>query len=658
MSPDAITNDAPRPFPIIVGVAGHHDIPPNAEKAVRHALAQLLRQIHGQEIKARTHNPAALQSSLFVLTGTARGADRLAQETAVLCGINRIQLGPSGIEPTDQETARFFAARAADAALTLDLPILCDRDDPECAKLHSEQLAAVLSRRSHILVLLWDGAADREAHSTLADLVEMRQQGETQLAGFRKSPLFNAVGARLDLVRGGPIVVVATASTSHGSRLAIPLPCVPGDCFLLRAPTSGEHTRKMKGDVWEPLDRNNPWATLGQYAGVACGHIEMIHQLNQDLHRLHGTDLYNFQQQWESLCGSEIQWSDKRCVQDIGALRAWQAGADAVAQSHQRHLVGNVFPAGGAVDAVKKAIGNVRAHGRPRLGVIFWYAAAVPAGIFCLELYGAVPSLLMLGAYLAVLVIASFHSTIHVQRKRLQNRFQDDRALAEAMRVQLYWALAASKAAVADNYLRKQLGELGWIEFALRGPALWAAHLAQYLSENAELDTATLEARWIYNQRDYFARKHKQFDSVAKSNEIASRGLIFAGIGAAALLLALETARYSPLLLHAVMAIIHLPRAAWTHWHEPIHYVLLIAAAALPAFGAFFAISKDLRHYEAHAQSYNQMHLVFQKAAEELERSCADALALRALVMELGREALAENAEWLLEHRRKPIGSQ
>ncbi len=64
------------------------------------------------------------------------------------------------------------------------------------------------------------------------------------------------------------------------------------------------------------------------------------------------------------------------------------------------------------------------------------------------------------------------------RRREWQNRFQDYRALAEAMRVQLFWGLVAPPIAASDNYLRKQSGDLGWIRLALRGPALWAAALA------------------------------------------------------------------------------------------------------------------------------------------------------------------------------------
>ena len=44
---------------------------------------------------------------------------------------------------------------------------------------------------------------------------------------------------------------------------------------------------------------------------------------------------------------------------------------------------------------------------------------------------------------------------------------------AEALRVQLYWAIAAVPASVSDHYLCKQSGELGRIQFTLRGPSLW-----------------------------------------------------------------------------------------------------------------------------------------------------------------------------------------
>jgi hypothetical protein len=57
--------------------------------------------------------------------------------------------------------------------------------------------------------------------------------------------------------------------------------------------------------------------------------------------------------------------------------------------------------------------------------------------------------------------------------------------------------------APADNYLRQQSGELGWIQFALRGPALWAAALALALSKP---NRPIVTAGWMEDQLNFFGK--------------------------------------------------------------------------------------------------------------------------------------------------------
>jgi len=49
------------------------------------------------------------------------------------------------------------------------------------------------------------------------------------------------------------------------------------------------------------------------------------------------------------------------------------------------------------------------------------------------------------------------------------------------------------------------------------------------------------------------------------------------------------------------------------------------------------------------------MHRMFDAAAEQLAKAGDDDAIYQDIVRELGREALAENAEWLVEHRHRKI---
>jgi hypothetical protein len=72
------------------------------------------------------------------------------------------------------------------------------------------------------------------------------------------------------------------------------------------------------------------------------------------------------------------------------------------------------------------------------------------------------------------------------------------------------------------------------------------------------------------------------------------------------------------------------------------------------AVAAFFTISVDFRAYDAHAHSYALTGRIFSYALQ-LAGAARDDHAFQTIARELGRGALSENAEWLLDHRRRPI---
>ncbi len=94
-----------------------------------------------------------------------------------------------------------------------------------------------------------------------------------------------------------------------------------------------------------------------------------------------------------------------------------------------------------------------------------------------------------------------------VRRTDYQNRRQDYRALAEALRVQFYWRVAGLPDAAEDHYLRKQRSELEWIRYALR---TWNA----LGTDGPEADATGVPAGigfvarfWVRGQHDYFSQK-------------------------------------------------------------------------------------------------------------------------------------------------------
>jgi hypothetical protein len=624
------------PYPIVVGVTGHRDITHGARDAVRARVHVVLKELK-----------AEFGDALHVMSALADGADQLVAEVAQGLGVATIAVLPM---PFDTYRATVANWEKLDhywdrAVLKFVLPELSTPDYADYAELHYEQLGALLSRRCHLLLALWDGVCGDASPGGTADVVGMRWEGEHYAEGFKKSPLFEGSGSRLDLAQGGPVLQVVTPRRMHGGAVQVAGQNAPrpGDCFLLpgRDDPGGILPRRV-----EP---NRVIASLG--ARVRKDFIQ-IGELNRRLARFDKRDRSVVEDQFSYLRVRDVADPGGIACLHLDRLRRWQAAADAAAQRYQRRLFGQFAPAW----SFREMIDNARRLWRrtrwppPAIGVLFIFAALVPFAVLLFETYAHVSrSVWLIAGYVAVVVGSIAFYYLVVRRQEWQNRFQDYRALAEAMRVQLFWGLAATPIAASDNYLRKQSGDLGWIRLALRGPALWAAALALTL----ERPQCELVIRgWIKYQWEYFADPDR---GKASLNEYAFnrgkfRAMVFLVLGVAATvaLAGLEVLRLwlHARGLHAADVCIYLP--------DPRDWLLVIAAVAL-AIAAFYTVSINLRAYEAHAHSYALMGRIFRRALGEAKEAAKDPAQFKDLVRELGREALAENAEWLLDHRNRPI---
>ena len=249
--------------------------------------------------------------------------------------------------------------------------------------------------------------------------------------------------------------------------------------------------------------------------------------------------------------------------------------------------------------------------------------------------------------------IACLGLYLHARRADNQNKHQDYRALAEGLRVQLFWRLAGLPDSVADHYLRKQRSELTWIRNAIQVWRISADHACAVGPVGGVQQTDRMKQlleHWVEEQRRYFADRARKDERKLEHLERFVRALV-------ALSLALALA----------LAAAFLARSWWGHalhlaerWvsladHEPGCVVLLItmfsvSAALVRSYIETMALSEHTRQYE-------RMSLLFENAAQRLEEAVAagNHEEARHLVRELGKEALAENGDWLLLHRQRPL---
>ncbi|HTS49166.1 MAG TPA: hypothetical protein VMH05_14545 [Bryobacteraceae bacterium] len=231
------------------------------------------------------------------------------------------------------------------------------------------------------------------------------------------------------------------------------------------------------------------------------------------------------------------------------------------------------------------------------------------------------------------------------RRRALDDQALDYRAVAEGARVRFFWKAAGIEDSVADNYLDEQRTELDWIRNALRG---WDAALCSNDAVESENARASLEfglKHWVDHQLHYFSKASRINRERAERIDLWVRagvvGVLVLGLGIAGAAAAgsiLDASWWEP------------AARDWLKWPMVAIDLLLAAGGLLHHFGERMA-------YSEHAKQYRRMHEVFRNAKAIIQEQLAanDSHAARACLRKLGQEALAENGDWVLLHRERPL---
>jgi hypothetical protein len=209
------------------------------------------------------------------------------------------------------------------------------------------------------------------------------------------------------------------------------------------------------------------------------------------------------------------------------------------------------------------------------------------------------------------------------------------------------------KESVADHYLRKQRGELEWIRNALRS---WdvLAHATPEDSVPSDREAAChlhfVREHWVAEQRNYFASKaRREQEALEKDERLVARAMK-TSLG---MTTALAAVLILPMFLHlpVLEELEHVVETPWVHGTVMLAIVMLLVFAGLRhGYNQMLARSE-------HARQFSRMSALFDLA----ERRLAELLRggrhdeARALLRELGEEALEENGDWVLLHRERPL---
>jgi hypothetical protein len=538
-------------------------------------------------------------SPLLVLSGLAAGADLIAAEVA-LERTRRVSVKACLPMPAQEYESDFtpeqrdrFRAALAQCERSGGVQVLGASTD------RTASYAAVgvfLAYYSTVLVAFWDGEEGRGAGGT-ADVVRLREDPPAAKEHFLTympdtGPIFHIITPREGQV---PPPGAFEVKEIYPKRRSLNL-----DAAGKRANRRRLSTRPAQEEFEEAL-RN-------------------IDRFNCDLEsepQAAGDPLHSFFVRIDELA-NKLQ---KHAMRSLTAQYAWAAAA-AVAQ------VALAFPVG-------------------------FHVARVP-----------VPPALGTAVKILLLIVAAL-AFKQAKTRDYENRYQDYRAISEALRVQDAWCCAGLRSnLVESSYLQMQQSELQWIRLALRTIFLVTSARAPQREDSL---THPQCAEWVNEQLDFYEgaarREHdKQRKWSKTSSVLMSAGGALTGLAVFFGLLLGKGGLHVPVppidaALTALTAWLHahIDPATLRSWTTPggwFQYWQAVPIAASGALALLIRFYTQQRGFKENMRRYEHMYVVFDTASSALRREGNDA---PEILLRLGREALAEHAQWLILHRERPL---
>jgi hypothetical protein len=264
----------------------------------------------------------------------------------------------------------------------------------------------------------------------------------------------------------------------------------------------------------------------------------------------------------------------------------------------------------------------------------------VVLAVFCFQLYLEFfkhPLMLLFYPLTLALAYVWYSKTIG---KDYQNKHLDYRAVAEGLRVQLFWNIISLKEDVSEHYLRKQQSELDWIRYAIRscGIPMGESNGCDDKKSNNENKYVfrLAEEHWVENQRIYFLNATQREKIGLNRREMVSKTFYWGGLGIAILMLTIH---------------------GYLLEKEFFHHVLVVAIGTFLAIAAAVQGHSEKMAFAEQQKQYMRMRDLYAYASQHLTEATKshDFVKARDIIMDLGKEALTENGDWVLLHRARPI---
>jgi hypothetical protein len=676
-------DEIPYRLPLVIGATGHRDLReedlPALRLAVREVIERLRRDyvcerpwfssVPGLRILGQSLDSCPdPETPIIVLSSLAEGADRLIAREAMDLGAKLI--APLPMEPgeyrRDFAPERRLKAGAAEEfdrlkseALAVPVMRMADSNTPENVDedwrraLQYREVGLFIVRHCHVLIALWDGDVSNMAVGGTAEVVRFKRDG---------IPLdvATSVRASLDAPEMGPVIHILTPRAKSSApdmdvridrwgtgfvdwyRKSRPRPdhAAGGTPAATGVQRSGEQLtaevrERRQFESWEAL------ATKAALTRRFNREAAKLEDSQRGKERLNNSLAELFTDPDKKLSGERA----KTCAMQL--IPHWcglYQIADTLSQDRQKQFI---------LDW--------------RMLFTLGFAAIVCFEVGTHLLFSWKHVFWLIGLY-TLFFFSVFGWFFYAREREHQERFLDYRALAEALRVAVFWKLVGigwptektsssalsstvdlnSPDAVADAYPIRQPSELDWVKTCLRSLELLDSGKSPANTNHRFHIEGDLWARtfWVNGQLEFFRKRGPARDERAEVFEKWSLALVIVSITFALLIFLVDA--YVP---DDVMVL-------GEHWnHENWgHRAAILLIGLLPGLAAVFTGHAERRALKAQARQYDRMRVVFQRAYDLLEASERQRFSLnRVLYAELGREAMEENAEWVAIYRQRPI---
>ena len=602
---DSVFDRSELRIPLVLGVTGHRDLRSGDAALLCEAVRKIIQDFQD----------ACSDTPIILLSPLPEGADSLCAEAALKMGGNVQVVAALPFPPEIYRATTSFGTDLA--RLTLDRLLADPRvkhfvtplpddirpaNDAEWKTLSEDPAArhkiyagngAFISQHSCAIIALWDGAGASDPSGT-AELVH------SQLSGVRMTALAGGLPGAFQWPETGPVWHVWTVRSGHPDTENR-----TGEIRTLWLKDDDSPLSEQKLDSEERKQRRKQSQSLQSIFKRMCANLD---RFNGRVMRLPEEHLKNGRPK-----AVEKHFDNSLC--------------------HSAWVLERLAGIREAAAFLAMGRGKIVRNGTM---LLFWLMAF---GLFCSHFYVHWPTEghattwrpLLLWGFVLILTLCGglVYWLRDVERDEL-----DYRSLAEALRVQCAWAQAGIDRGVADSYLQQLRSELAWTRKAIQAillPAPGFATAFQGLATDLQNNCLqTVRKKWLAGQEGFFEKKRKTLHHSHRLFHYLGFTLAFSGWAMAAWLL-----------------------WSWKTAADPT-WMWLASPTLLVVLGGLCLAYRERRLYGELAHRYGMMQSLFHAAnmelAGRLDRN--EVAGAQRLLVELGREALTENANWLVPARR------